>query len=182
MSEENKTEQWAIKFRIEQPIPTIIKTANKVPLDESIKVELKKYLLFSKNDIKHIVGPEDYDTLLNLFDTVQRNKDRVSEIYLNYLSLKKDFKDLYNIAYNFLWLKPEVMSLKNDNQRFVIVAQTIPEVVTKQKEIEVVINMAEHVLQNLNNTFNILKEQSIAVQKKMYWCGLTLPDKKMENY
>lgn len=175
--EKNTVEQYSISFRIESPISNVIETASKIYLDESIKIELKKYLLFNKkNDIKHIIGPEDFDVLLNLYDKVQRNKDRVSEIYLNYLSLKKDFEAFYSIVYNFLWLKPELLELKNDNQRSAVVSQTIPEIIKKQKEIEIVIEMAAHVLKSLNNTFNILKEQSVAVQQKMYWRNLTMPE------
>ena len=83
-------ENYIARYRSEEPVRTVIKQAQKIRLDKTIFNEIKSYRVFKSDDIKHIKGPEDYEELLKILDSLQRMKDRVCEIQLNYMSLKHD--------------------------------------------------------------------------------------------
>jgi hypothetical protein len=165
-------------YRLEEPVLSILKSIKNIKVDESILEELKTYRVFSSSaKIKFIHGPEDFDTLFDVFETVQVQKDRVCEIQLKYMELKSNIDHLYNIVKNHLWLKPEIIELKNDGQRNIIVSKVIPEIEERQHKINLIIASAELINKNLNSTYNIAKEQSITVQQKMYHRNLTETDK-----
>jgi len=164
------------KYRSEEPTRTVIEQAQKVRLDKTIFAEIIKYRVYRSQDIKYIRGPEDYDTLLEILDNIQRIKDRVCEIQLVYMGLKYDLEELHHIVYVSLWTKQELLSLKNDAQRYAIVSRTIPEVEKLQREVEKIIKAAERVAQNLNQTYNIIHEQDYAITQKMYHRGITGPN------
>lgn len=168
-------EEYIAKYRNEEPVKTVIAQALKIRLDKTVFIEIKGYRIYKTQDVKYIRGPEDYDTLLEILDNIQRMKDRVCEIQLTQMGLKHDLDNLYHIVYIYLWTKRELLSLRNDTQRYAIVSKTIPEVENLQKEVDKVIKAAERVIQNLNQTYNIAREQSYAITQKMYHRNLAMP-------
>jgi len=171
-------EDRIVEYRLEEPILSILKNVSKIKIDESIFQEIKQYRVFgADNEIKFIHGPTDFDTLFDIFETIQVMKDRVCEIMLSYMGVKSDIDRLYTIAKNHLWLKNELTELKNDGQRNVVIAKVIPEIEDRQHKINLIIAASELITKNLNNTYNIAKEQSVAVQQKMYHVSLTFKDK-----
>ena len=176
----SKLEEKINEYRLEEPILSILKQISKIKIDNTILQELKTYRVFDKqNDIKYVRGPEDFDVILEIFDTIQRMKDRVCDITLTFMSINYDLARFYNIAKNHLWLKSEMMELKNDPQRYVTISKTIPEVEERQEIIKLILESAEVIVRNLNMTYNVAKEQSVAVQQKMYHRSLT--DTKIEK-
>lgn len=171
------TDELILKYRDEQPMATVIAQAVKIHIDQSLVAELRSYRVYNKdNDIKRVTGPEDFDVLLGILDDIQRKKDRVCEIQLNLMSLRNTISRLYKIVFDYLWLKPVVSNLKNEVQRNTFIDLVIPEVAERRDEVTSLVEIAELIVKNLNQTYNIAKEQSVAVQQKMYWRHLTLPD------
>lgn len=173
-------EELALSYRMMEPVVTVIAQVEKFKIDSTIFSELKSYRVYKQeNEIKRVTGPEDYDILSGILDTVHRSKDRVCEIQLNLKSLQYDVNRLYRIVFDFLCLKPVMINnLKNEAQRQTFVNLTIPEVVERRDALANLIDIADQVTKNLNQTINIAREQSVVVQQKMYWRKLTLPDEK----
>jgi len=166
----SKIEEKINDYRLEEPILSILKQVNKIKIDETILGEIKSYRIFDKqHEIKKIRGPEDFDTLLDIFDMIQRNKDRVCEIGLTYMSIEYDIKRFWTIAKDHLWLKTELIEMKNDPQRYTALSKTIPEVEERLSIIKLILDQVEIVTKNLNNTYNVGKEQAEAVKQKMYY-------------
>lgn len=182
-------DSWMYKvaqYRQEEPIVTVLQQVNnpKFVVDTTIHTELKNYFIFvQKSEMKQrsIRGPADYVTALEIFEEVQTIKDRVAEIVMTNQRIYKDIERLWDIAKIHLLLKPEVSTAKSDTIRYAIISKTVYEVEEVMSVLKSVLNSAELLVKNLNQTYNITHSQVETVKQMVYWRSLTLPTDKPSN-
>jgi len=178
---------WAarvVDYREEPAISAAIASSKKFRVDLSLIKELSGYfphLDRGEKRVKSIRGPADLGHGLEVADEMLTTKDRANYILLTYENYKGKLERLHSIVQAHLISKKEVMVLKNDAQRKAIVSLTCPEVEEKISRVKRVLDAAQRVVNNTNQTYNILKTQVEIIKEMMYEAGLSNANRKREK-
>lgn len=170
---------WAARvvvYREEEAIAAAIASSKKFKVDMSLLRELKGYFPHLDNGerkLKTIRGPADLDRGLEVADKMLTTKDRANYILLVYENYKGKLERLHSIVQANLLAKREVLNLKNEAQRKAIVSLTCPEIEDRLSRVSRILDAAQRVVQNTNQTYNILKTQVEIIKEMMYEAGLT---------
>ena len=178
---------WAAKvveYREEPAIARSIASASKFKIDISLVKELSMYfphLDREERKLKTIRGPADLDRGLEVADEMLTTKDRANYILLTYENYNGKLERLLSIVQSHLFSKKEVLQLKNDAQRKAIISLTCPEIEDRLSKVNRVMDAAQRVIQNTNQTYNILKTQVEIIKEMMYEGGLSNANRKREK-
>jgi len=167
-------------YRSEEPIVTVLASVSRPQfvIDETIHRELQTYFLFANASDKKsrtVMGPADYNTLIEILNDLQPAKERVSEILLVFSRIRNDLTNFLDIVRAHLYTKPEVMNAKNDAIRTAIVSKTVPELEKVLSKVKSVIESAEIVHKNCNQTYNICNTMSNVIKEMLYYRSLANP-------
>jgi hypothetical protein len=168
-----RVSQYRDEPAIEQAILTAKKKAFKP--DTSLVSELHNsfpYLREQEENARTIRGPADLNRGLAVSAELQAIKDRAAEITLRYDNIRGKLERLHDIVRTNVFLKKEVMFLKNDPQRLAVVSMTCPEIEDRLAGVKRILSAAETVTKNVNQSYNILKLQIDIVREMMYEGGL----------
>ncbi len=165
------------QYRDEPAIERAILTAKKSSFkpDTSLISELHNsfpYLREQEENARTIRGPADLNRGLAVSAELQAIKDRAAEVTLRYDNIRGKLERLHDIVRTNIFLKKEVMLLKNDPQRLAVVAMTCPEIEDRLSAVKRILAAAETVTKNVNQSYNILKLQVEIVREMMYEGGL----------
>lgn len=119
-----------------------------------------------------IRGPADLTRGLAVAGRLQAIKDRSAEITLTHDNIRGRLERLHDVVRSVVFLKKEVMALKNDAQRSAVVSLTCPEIEDCLADVKRVLAAADTVTRNVNQSYNILKLQIDIVKEMMYEGGL----------
>lgn len=168
-----RVSQYRDEPAIEQAILTSKKKGFKP--DTSLISELHNsfpYLREHEENARTIRGPADLNRGLGVTAELQAIKDRAAEVTLRYDNVRGKLERLHDIVRTNVFLKKEVMFLKNDAQRSAVVSMTCPEIEDRLASVKRILSAAETVTKNVNQTYNILKLQIEIVREMMYEGGL----------
>ena len=181
MTELSEVDIWharAIAYReepaIEAAIVTVLKKGFKT--DTSLIAELHgcfPFLRQQDEDARTIRGPADLTRGLAVAAELQAIKDRSAEVTLSHDSIRGRIERLHDVVRTHVFLKKEVMALKNDAQRNAVVSLTCPEIEDRLSAVKRVLSAADTVTRNVNQSYNILKLQIDIVKEMMYEGGLS---------
>lgn len=175
---------WAAKvvdYREEPAIAKAIASSLKFKIDITLVRELSGYfphLDQGERKLKSIRGPADLDRGLEVADEMLTTKDRANYILLTYENYKGKLERLLSIVQSHLFSKKEVLNLKNDSQRKAIVSLTCPEIEDRLSRVNRVMDAAQRVVHNTNQSYNILKTQVDIIKEMMYEGGLSNANRK----
>jgi len=165
-------------YRAEPVIQSAIRSSCKRNMkpDTSLITELHSYFPFlreKEESSRTIRGPADLNRGLSVAAELQAIKDRTAELILSYDNMRGRLERLHDVVKSTLFLKKEVILLKNDAQRNAVVSITCPEIEDRLSAVKRILSAAETVSKNVNQSFNILKLQVDIVKEMMYEGGLT---------
>jgi len=173
-----------VEYRDEPAIAQAITSSKKFKIDLSLITELSGYfphLDDGENAVKSIRGPSDLGVGLEVADRMLTTKDRASYIILVYENYKGKLERLHSIVHSHLLSKKELMALKNDAQRKSVVSITCPEIEDRLSRVNRVLDAAHRVVNNTNQSYNILKTQVEIIKEMMYEAGLSNATRKSSN-
>ena len=181
MSIEDDNGLWqarADSYRDEPLIADAIRSSSRKNLkpDTSLIAEFSNYFIFLRDgeeSTRTIRGPADLSRGLSVASELQAIKDRAAEIILFYDNMRSRLERYHDVVKSSLFLKKEVIVLKNDTQRNAVVSLTCPEIEDRLSSVKRVLSSAELVSKNVNQSFNILKTQVDIVKEMMYEGGLS---------
>lgn len=180
MSDNEFAEIWESRvsmYRMEPDIANAIAKASKKTfnVDPSLINELGNSFPFLRNqdeDIRIIRGPSDLNRGLAVAAELQALKDRAAEITLRVGDVRSRLERLKDVVRIHVFLKKEVVALKNDAQRNAVVSLTCPEIENPLSLAVRVLEAAELVTKNVNQSYNILRVQVDIIKEMMYEGGL----------
>lgn len=180
MTEINDDSIWQFRvsqYRDEPAIEAAILTAKKKAFkpDTSLIAELNNsfpHLRNQEEQSRTISGPSDLSRGLAVAAELQAIKDRAAEITLQYDNVRGKLERLYDIVRTNIFMKKEILLLKNDPQRMAVVSMTCPEIEDRLSGVKRVLTAAELVTKNVNQSYNILRLQIDIVREMMYHGGL----------
>lgn len=166
-----------VSYRDEPAIETAITTVKKKAFtpDTTLISELNTSFPFLREQdetARTIRGPSDLAVGLAVASKLQSLKDRAAEITLRYDNIRGRLERLHDIVRTNLFLKKEVILLKNDAQRIAVVSLTCPEIEERLSAVRRILAAAELVTKNVNQSYNILRLQTDIVKEMMYEAGL----------
>tara|TARA_R100001132_G_C3257853_1_gene82923 strand:- start:30 stop:602 length:573 start_codon:yes stop_codon:yes gene_type:complete len=170
---------WTVKvseYREDPVVEASLRSAKKFKADLSLIKELSGYFPYMEDadtSIRQIQGPADLSVGLEVSARLLSIKDRSSYISLVYTNHKSKLERLHSIVRSHLFSKREVMGLKNDAQRQSIVSLTCPEIEDALIRISRILDAAQRVVLNANQSFNILRVQVDILKELRYEAGLT---------
>lgn len=170
-----------VEYREDAAIAAAVASSQKFKIDMTLIRELKTYfphLEMGERKVKKIRGPADLGRGLDVANEMLTTKDRANHILLVYENYKGKLERLHSIVQAHLFSKKEVMALKNDAQRKAIVSLTCPEIEDRLSRVNRVSDAAQRVVQNTNQTYNILKIQVEIIKEMMYEAGLSNANRK----
>jgi len=165
-------------YRAEPVVENAIRSACKKNLKPDVTIigELHSYFPFlreGEESTRTIRGPSDLNRGLAVAAELQSIKDRAAEVILSYDNMRGKLERLHDVVRSTLFMKKEVILLKNDAQRNAVVSLTCPEIEDRLSAVKRVVSAAEIVSKNVNQSFNILKLQVEIVKEMMYEGGLS---------
>lgn len=171
---------WQVRvsqYRDEPAIAAAITTSCKRGFkpDTSIISELQASFLFLRehdDNSRAIRGPADLSRGLEVSSKLQALKDRAAEITLRYDNIRGRLERLHDVVRTNLFMKKEILLLKNDPQRLAVVSMTCPEIEGRLSAVKRILSSAELVTKNVNQSYNILRLQIDIVREMMYEGGL----------
>jgi hypothetical protein len=187
MTDELATNSWqarAAEYRQEPPIAKALDSAKKIKIDMSILDELQQYFPHMEEAdklVKRIHGPADLQKGMEIAEQIKSYKDRTSYLLLTLNPVKGRLERLLSIVRAQLFLKKEVLNLKNDTQRNAVISITCPEIEEKLDRVSRLVDAAHLVNQNINQSFNILRTQVEIVKEMMYEGGLSNVGRKSKQ-
>jgi len=166
------------QYRDEPVIESAITTAGKKNFkpDLSLISELNTsfpFLREQEENARTIRGPADLNRGLEVAARLQAIKDRAAEITLQYDNMRGKLERLHDIVRTNVFMKKEIILLKNDPQRLAVVSMTCPEIEDRLSSVKRVLAAAELVTKNVNQSYNILRLQIDIVREMMYEGGLS---------
>ena len=166
------------QYRDEPVIESAITTAGKKNFkpDLTLISELNNsfpFLREQEESARTIRGPADLNRGLEVASRLQAIKDRAAEVTLQYDNMRGKLERLHDIVRTNVFMKKEVILLKNDPQRSAVVSMTCPEIEDRLSSVKRVLAAAELVTKNVNQSYNILRLQIDIVREMMYEGGLS---------
>lgn len=172
--------EWAediAGYRAEEPIAHILSvlSQSRFVIDESIHSELQTYFLFinrSDTRLRTVCGPADYSTLVEILNDLQPAKDRVGEIMLISKRIYNDLSLFQDIVRAHLYTKERIIAAKNDAIRQAVCHKTVPELERVMSKVKAILDSAEIVHKNCNQTYNICNTMSSVIKEMVYFRNL----------
>lgn len=180
MTTDIDTDIWQVRvsqYRDEPAIEAAILSVRKKSFkpDTSLISELHNsfpFLREKEEQARTIRGPSDLNRGLAVAAELQSLKDRAAEITLTHDNVRGKLERLRDIIHVNVFLKKEVILLKNDAQREAVVTMVCPEIEDRLSAVKRILSAAETVTKNVNQSYNILKLQIDIVREMMYEGGL----------